>query len=112
MKLEYDHDEVLTALCIYEFFINTLSKKYKELPPIRVLLDEVQDEGGQQALREIAVELTRPIDKAWEVVKDNFLDCFDWDFLPALFTLVADESEDLHLSDEKWIELAKKLKVS
>ena len=82
-----DHSIAIDALCIWEIVIEQANRGSRDL-----LEWIMQPEGAYQG-RENALELAKFAGEAWEIANEDLsLDgrAFDWDFIPAYLSILAE----------------------
>lgn len=78
-----EEETALTAMCIWEALLERLSGKDSEN-----VYSQKREEVGACELRSIVLHLLAPaVEAAYDVVKDEYQDPFDWEFVPAFLEL-------------------------
>jgi hypothetical protein len=111
-KKEYSYLEVECALCIYECFIESLIKRKKaDKSAFDNWLIQYRKDNGIAQVRNLAINLSVGIDKAWLKIQDDYHDSFDWEFIPKILHKAFDKDQELDhtLSDEIWDQFANEL---
>ena len=78
-----EEETALTAMCIWEALLERMSGKDCDN-----VYSQKREEVGACEMRSIVLHLLAPADEAaYEVVKDEYQDPFDWEFVPAFLEL-------------------------
>ncbi|MCZ0866500.1 hypothetical protein O0V09_14910 [Dasania sp. GY-19] len=78
-----EEETALTAMCIWEALLERMSGKDCDN-----VYSQKREEVGACEMRSIVLHLLAPaVEAAYEVVKDEYQDPFDWEFVPAFLEL-------------------------
>lgn len=80
----YTEAECEAAMCIWEEVLARRAGDFPTDPIIRFF-----EKHGAAETRQHCMELARPIDVAYNAIKDDYGDPFDWEFVPAMLTLLS-----------------------
>ena len=78
-----EEETALTAMCIWEALLERMSGKDCDN-----VYSQKREEVGACEMRSIVLHLLAPaVEAAYEVVKDEYQDPFDWEFVPSFLEL-------------------------
>lgn len=78
-----EEETALTAMCIWEALLERMSGKDCDN-----VYSQKREEVGACEMRSIVLHLLAPaVETAYEVVKDEYQDPFDWEFVPSFLEL-------------------------
>ena len=78
-----EEETVLTVMCIWEALLERMSGKDCDN-----VYSQKREEVGACEMRSIVLHLLAPaVEAAYEVVKDEYQDPFDWEFVPSFLEL-------------------------
>lgn len=78
-----DIETALTAMCIWEALLERMSGKDCD-----DVYSQKREEVGACEMRSIVLHILAPaVEAAYDVVKDEYQDPFDWEFVPAFLDL-------------------------
>lgn len=79
-----EEETALTAMCIWEALLERLSGKDSDN-----VYSQKREEVGACEMRSIVLHILAPaVEAAYDFVKDEYQDPFDWEFVPAFLDLV------------------------
>jgi len=95
-------NEAYAAMCIWEEVLN--------IP--KGALPDRQQKIGTPEFRSEMLSLAKPINNAYEAIADQYGDCFDWEFIPAMLAMIDKEANcnsPISLSNDIAVKMAKTL---